>query len=407
MATNEYDAIVVGARCAGSPTAMLLARKGHKVLLVDKDRFPSDTLSTHMIHPPGIALLQQWGLLDRLIATGCPAIQRYKFDFGPFAISGRPKPTEGIAVGYGPRRTILDKLLVDAAAEAGAEIREGFTVEEILFEDGRVAGVRGHTSGGTSIAEHARVVIGADGRHSLVAKAVRPEQYNEKPVLQSGYYTYWSNLPAEGFETFIRARRGWGVIPTHEDLTLVVIGWPYAEFETNRKDIEGTYLKSLELAPEFADRMRDARREAPFRAGAVPNFFRKPFGPGWALVGDAGYTKDPVTAWGMSDAFRDAERSATALDEWLLGVRPFDEAMSDCQKARDEHSLPMFGLTCGFATLEPPPSDMQRVLGATAASQATQDQFVSMMAGTLPVPEFFAPENVGRIMAASARVELA
>lgn len=128
MATNEYDAIVVGARCAGSPTAMLLARKGHKVLLVDKDRFPSDTLSTHMVHPPGIALLQQWGLLDRLIATGCPAIQRYKYDFGPFTIAGRPRPAEGVDVGYGPRRVILDKLLIDAAAEAGAEVREGFTV---------------------------------------------------------------------------------------------------------------------------------------------------------------------------------------------------------------------------------------------------------------------------------------
>ena len=134
MATNEYDAIVVGARCAGSPTAMLLARQGHKVLLVDKDHFPSDTLSTHMVHPPGIASLRQWGLLDRLTATGCPAIARYTYNFGPFAISGRPMPTAGVDVAYAPRRTIIDKLLVDAAAEAGAEIREGFTVEEILFE---------------------------------------------------------------------------------------------------------------------------------------------------------------------------------------------------------------------------------------------------------------------------------
>jgi flavin-dependent dehydrogenase len=337
MATNEYDAIVVGARCAGSPTAMLLARKGYKVLLLDRDHFPSDTLSTHMVHPPGIALLQQWGLLERLIATGCPAIGRYKYDFGPFTISGRPRPIEGVDVGYGPRRTILDKLLVDAAAEAGAEIREGFTVEETLIEDGRVTGVRGHTPGGESIAEHARVVIGADGRHSRVAKAVRPEQYHEKPPLESGYYTYWSNLPAEGFETYIRSHRGWGVIPTHDDLTLVIVGWPYAEFESNKRDVEGTYLKTLELAPEFAERVRGARREAPFRGEPGPNFFRKPFGPGWALVGDAGYIKDPVTAWGMSDAFRDAELCATALDDWVLGLRQFDEARSDYQKTLDDH----------------------------------------------------------------------
>jgi flavin-dependent dehydrogenase len=402
MATNGFDAIVVGARCAGSPAAMLLARKGHKVLVVDKDHFPSDTLSTHMVHPPGIALLRQWGLLDRLIATGCPAIQRYKYDFGPFTIAGRPGATEGIDVGYGPRRTILDKLLVDAAAEAGAEIREGFTVEEILFEDGQVTGVRGHSQGGASIAEHARVVIGADGRHSLVAKAVRPEQYHEKPPLEAGYYTYWSNLPVDGFETYIRSHRGWGTVPTHDGLTLVIVGWPYAEFENNKRDVEGTYLKTLELAPEFAERVRGARREAPFRGEPGPNFFRKPYGPGWALVGDAGYIKDPVTAWGISDAFRDAELCTTALAASFLGTRPFDEAMSDYQKQRDEHSLPMFELTCGFATLEPPPPDMQLLLGAAAASQEAQDQFVSMMAGTLPVPAFFAPENVGRIMGAGA-----
>ncbi len=187
----------------------------------------------------------------------------------------------------------------------------------------------------------------------------------------------------------------------------MVIGWPHAEFENNKKDIEGNYLRSLELAPEFAERVRGATREAPFRGAGVSNFFRKPFGPGWALVGDAGYTKDPVTAWGISDGFRDAGLCAKALDEWLTGKRPFDETMAEYQHARDEHSLPMFGVTCNFATLEPPPPDMQQLLGATAGSQDAQDQFVSMMAGTLPVQSFFAPENVGRIMSAAARAESA
>jgi len=151
MTTAAYDAIVVGARCAGSPTALLLARQGHKVLLLDRDHFPSDTISTHLVHPPGIALLQRWGLLDRLIATGCPAIERYSHDFGPFAISGRPRPIEGVDRAYGPRRTVLDKLLVDATAEAGAEVRESFSVEEVLFDDGRVTGVRGRTPGGQTV----------------------------------------------------------------------------------------------------------------------------------------------------------------------------------------------------------------------------------------------------------------
>lgn len=400
MTPDTFDAIVIGARCAGSPTAMLLARAGHRVLLVDRDSFPSDTLSTLMIHPPGVALLRRWGLLDRLEATRCPAITRYTFDFGPFVISGSPAPAGDTRVAYAPRRTVLDKLLVDAAAEAGAEVRERFIMDELLFEDGRVTGVRGHAIGGSPVEARARVVIGADGRYSEVAKTVQPEQYNEKPPLQCGYYTYWRGLECASFTTYIREHRGWAAIPTHDDLTLVVLGWPYAEFERHRRDPEAEYLRTLELAPAFAERVRAARREAPYRGGFVASYFRKPFGPGWALVGDAGYNKDPVTAWGISDAFRSAEACAAALDDWLAGRRAFDEAMSGYQQARDAMSLPMFELTCGFATLAPPPPDMQQLLAAASASRDGQDAFVSMMAGTQPVQAFFAPDNVQRLMTA-------
>ena len=133
MAINRYDVIVVGARCAGSPTAMLLARKGYKVLVVDRATFPSDTLSTHLLHPPGIASLRRWGLLERLVATGCPPIHTYTFDFGPFTLSGTPG-TDQTPVAYAPRRTVLDKLLLDAAAQAGAEVREGFTVQDLILD---------------------------------------------------------------------------------------------------------------------------------------------------------------------------------------------------------------------------------------------------------------------------------
>src|SRR5437660_942979 len=186
-----YDAIVVGARCAGSPTAMLLARKGYRVLVVDRATFPSDTVSTHVVHPPGVAALGRWGLMDRLTATGCPPIHTYSFDFGPFTISGSPG-TKDSPVAFCARRTVLDKLLVDAAAEAGAEIREGFTVEKLLIEDGCVAGITGRSTGGVAVAERARLVVGADGRHSVVAKTLQAEQYNERPPLLAAYYTYWS-----------------------------------------------------------------------------------------------------------------------------------------------------------------------------------------------------------------------
>ena len=267
---KAFDVIVVGARCAGSPTAMLLARKGYRVLAVDRASFPSDTVSTHLLHPLAVDALSRWGLLDRLVATGCPPIHTYAFDFGPFTIAGAPG-TDKDPVAYCPRRTILDKLLVDAAAESGAEIRQGFVVEEIMIEGERVVGIKGRSKQGGTVTEHADVIVGADGRHSMVSEAVQPEQYREKPPLLAGYYSYWSGLPMDGrFETYIRDKRAFAAVPTHDDLTLVIAGWPYAEFAENKKDIEGNYLKTIELAPDFAraPARRDARSAVRRRGGA-------------------------------------------------------------------------------------------------------------------------------------------
>jgi 2-polyprenyl-6-methoxyphenol hydroxylase-like FAD-dependent oxidoreductase len=394
---KTYDAIVVGARVAGSPTAMLLARKGYDVLLVDRASFPSDTISTHLIHPPGITALQRWGLLDKVVASGCPAIDTYAFDFGPFTLSGAPDPDGTVA--YGPRRTVLDKVLLDAAAEAGAEVREGFSVESMVYEHDQVVGVRGHGKGATTVTERARVVIGADGRHSLVAQAVNPFQYHEKPPLLAAYYAYWSGLPMQGrFETYIRPNRGMAAFPTNDDLTVVIAAWPYAEFEANKKDIEGNLFKTYDLAPAFAERLRAAARETRFVGTAVPNFFRKPYGPGWALVGDAGYNKDFITAQGIHDAFRDAELCVTALDEAFGGTRSFDAAMADYQSRRDAQVLPMYEFTTELATLEPPPPELQQLLAAIAGNQDAMDGFAQVNGGVTSPAEFFSPTNVARMM---------
>jgi 2-polyprenyl-6-methoxyphenol hydroxylase-like FAD-dependent oxidoreductase len=399
--SKNYDVIVVGARCAGSPLAMLLARKGYRVLVVDRAKFPSDTCSTHVLHPGAVAALRRWGLLERLESTGCPAIHTYAFDFGPFTISGSPGTSES-PVAYCPRRTILDKLLVDAAVLAGAQVREGYGVEEVVLEGGRVVGVRGQSEGGSLSTERASIVVGADGRHSRIAEAVGPERYNEKPPLLAAYYAYYRGLPMDGrFETFIRPRCGFAAVPTHDDLTLVIAGWPHAEFESNRKDIEGNFQRVLGLAPSFAERFRNATRESRFSGASVPGFFRKPYGPGYALVGDAGYTKDPITAQGIQDAFRDAELCAKALDETLRGGRAEGDAMADYQRTRDEHVLAMYDFTCQLASLEPPPPDLQKLLGAMHGNKSAMDAFVQTNAGTISPAAFFSPANIERILSAA------
>jgi len=396
--TSSYDVIVIGARCAGSPTAMLLARSGYRVLVVDRAELPSDTLSTHLINPPGIAALRRWGLLDRLVATGCPPIDTYQFDFGPAVITGSPA-IDDAPVAYAPRRTVLDELLVRAAAEAGAEVRERFTVDELIVEDGRVTGIRG--DGGT---ERARVVVGADGRHSLVARTVRPEEYHTKPPLLAGYYSYWSGFPTGGrFETYLRPYRGCALWPTHDDLTMIIAGWPYAEFDTNRRDIEANYLKTLELMPPVAERLATARREARLVGTPVHNFFRKPYGPGWALVGDAGYNKDYITAQGIQDAFNQAELFAAALDDALSGTRPFDVAMDEYQATRDSDVLPMYEFTCQLAPLDPPPPELAALFGAVAGNQTRMDEFVRLAGGAISPADYFAEPNVGRIFAEASR----
>jgi 2-polyprenyl-6-methoxyphenol hydroxylase-like FAD-dependent oxidoreductase len=284
MSARQYDAIVVGARCAGSPTAMLLARRGYDVLLVDRATFPSDTISTHLVHPPGVAALRRWGLLDRLLATGCPPIHTYVFDFGPFTLAGAPGTAEE-PLAYAPRRTVLDEILVDAASKAGAEVRQEFTVDEILMEGARVVGIRGHGPGKLPVTERARVVVGADGLRSLVARAVNAEQYNEKAPLQ-----------------------------------------------------------------------------------------------------------------GISDAFRDAELCATALDESFSGAHAFEDAMGRYQSTRDRHVLSMYEFTAELATLQPPPPELEQVLAAAQGNPEAMDGFARTAAGVISPAEYFSEANVARIL---------
>jgi flavin-dependent dehydrogenase len=398
-----YDAIVIGARCAGSPTAMLLAQKGYRVLLVDKATFPSDTMSTHYIHPRGVAHLKRWGVLEQVIDSNCPPVAQATFDLGPFALVASTLPVDGVAAGYGPRRTVLDTILVDAAVKAGAELREGFSMQELIMDGERVTGIRGRSASGMPVTEEAHLIIGADGMRSLVARSVQAPEYHRVPSLSCGYYSYWSGIDIEGVEFYPREGCTMLAFPTNDDLVCVACVWPQQMFPTIRADIEGNFNKTLDLAPALAQRVRLGKREERFVGTAdVPNFFRKPYGPGWALVGDAGYHKDPILAHGITDAFRDAELLAAAVHAGLSGQRPLEEALAEYERQRNEAAFPIYELSTQFARLEPPSPEMQQLFAAMRGNQAATECYFATIEGTISPAEFFSPENIGQIMEQAA-----
>jgi flavin-dependent dehydrogenase len=383
-----YDAIIVGARCAGSPLALLLARHGHRVLLVDRATFPSDTLSTHYIHQPGAACLDRWGLLPQVVASGCPPVRTLAFDVGPFRLTGEPPPAGGVGDACAPRRTVLDTILLEAAAAAGAEVRTQFGAGELVFEDGVVTGIRRG-----STVEKARIVVGADGRNSFVARAVAAPAYEDRPGLTCAYYSYWGGVPDGPVELYPRnGRMVMGGARTNDDLMIVIAFWPKDEFHAVRADVERSFGEALALAPQLEERLAAGERADRFYGiGDLPFYYRRPYGPGWALVGDAGYHKDPITAEGITDAFRDAELLADALDAGFTGSRPLEDALADYEQRRNEASRPLYELTYEFASLAPPSLEQQALFAELRDDEERTNRFFGTIAGTVPVADFFAP----------------
>ena len=397
-----YDAIVVGARCAGSPTATLLARKGYRVLVVDKAAFPSDTMSTHIIWPRGIAVLARMGLLDDVIRTNCPPVRHLGIWFSDdLELRGAFKYGDEGDTGYCPRRYLLDKILVDAAAAAGAEVRERFTVERLIWEGETVAGIRGHSRGGEPVEERARLVIGADGTHSFVAKAVGAPEYNANPPQINFYFSYFSGFDCGQIEQHAMGETAIVCLPTNDGLTLISGLWPSSRFEEIRADIDGNFGKLVAGSSSVSDRMRSARQEEKWQGTAgVANYFRKPFGPGWALVGDAAYEKDPISAQGISDAMVEAEYLTQAIDAGLSGRQPLDEAMAEYELARNTRNAEIYQFTLANAKIVQPPAMMQLFRAMRANPEAT-DLLASVVAGSVPVSRFMNPENISGILAAA------
>jgi len=403
-----YDAIIVGARCAGAASALLLARKGYRVLLVDKATFPSDTISGHFVFHPGVLKLHHWGLLDKVLASGCPPITKMVFDIGDFTLTGQiPQEMNGLPFGIGPRRTVLDTILVEAAVEAGAELRQGFAVSNLLREQDTVVGIRGRSSDGRDVTEQAKIVIGADGKHSKIAQLVQAPMYHEVPSLTCWYYSYWSNLPCDSLEIRWRHHRLVLLFPTNDGLTFGMVGCPHQEFHEFRGNIEGNYLKTMAMFPEVAERIANARREECFWGMAdVPNFFRKPFGHGWALVGDAGHHKDPTPAYGISDAFCDAELLTDAIHNSFSGQQPLPDALAEYEGLRNQRAVPDHEYTCQMSHLEQWDNpDMLRVRAALRGNDEDTGRYLAMAAKAIPREVFLSPPNLQRIFQQAAHLQ--
>ena len=344
---DNYDAVIVGARCAGSATALLLARQGMSVLLVDRDRRGADTLSTLALMRAGVLQLHRWGLLEQVRAAGTPAIRTTSFVYGGEDITLPIKPRDGVDALYAPRRTVLDALLTQAAADAGAHVVHGPRLVDLMWAgEGRVTGAviedreqKLHRIG-------ARIVIGADGLKSTVARLVQAPVYHEGKHAAGVVYAFWSGLENRGNRWFYRPGVSVGAIPTNDGNTCLFTGTHGQRFKDEiQADIaEGFHRVMAEGSPELALEMKAGGLSERYRAfPGHPGILRQSHGPGWALVGDAGYFKDPITAHGITDALCDAELLARAVGHGT------DAALAEYQSTRDVLCRDLFEITDAIA----------------------------------------------------------
>lgn len=394
-----YDVIVVGARCAGAPLAMLVARAGHRVLLVDRGSFPSDRTSTHYVKRAGAALLRDWGLLDELDRIGTPCIRSHILYAGGFRLEGRAPAHGDVDADYTPRRVLLDQILVDAAREAGVEVREDFSATGLAHEAGRVVGIRGRAKGGSSVELRARVVVGADGVDSFVARNAGAPAVFDAGSFTCAYYAYFSGIrdrdDAIEVHHVEQQRRVLITFPTNDDLDVVLVFWPVQEARAVRADREGAFHSAVGLAPELAERVRRGRRVGEFRGKpALPNFIRQSHGPGWALIGDAAVHRDPLTAQGISSAFLHADLLAGELSPALAGASDVDAALARYTRKQVERSKPMLDLTVMAAQLGPLSPHVREVLGRLAEDPQAFDALLGAIVGSRELEDVLGAEAI-------------
>lgn len=386
---RRYDAVVVGARPAGAATGMLLARAGLRVLIVDRSEYGADTMSTHALMRGGVLQLSRWGLLDQVITAGTPPVRQATFYIGADRITIAIKPADGVDALYAPRRTILDPILADAAATAGAEVRYGVTVKALERDTaGRVTGIIGHDRSGRPVTARAPLTVGADGMGSRVAHWVGAGGDRLGAAAGSVTYGYWPGVPVDGYEWFFRPGAAAGAIPTNHGQTCVFAATTHERFRRDLVRDPSTGFRRLlaAAAPELADRLGETPPAGPLRRfpGRLGHL-RRAAGPGWALVGDAGYFKDPITAHGLTDALRDAELLARAITAVHAGESDEATLLAGYQATRDRLSLPLFAVTDAIAAYTWDAEQVDALLRQLSAAMA--DEVDAILAYDHPAAE--------------------
>ncbi len=393
-----WDAVVVGARCAGASTALLLARQGHRILLIDRATFPSDTMSTLLIHQPGISRLERWGLLDAVIESGCPRIEDVTYTLQDVTLHGKLAALGSVDYAYAPRRHILDQVLIAAAVSAGAEFAEKCSLSEILSDDdGRVRGIRFRTPGGAVATEESRLVIGAEGMRSKLAQLTGSLTTIADPRMTCIYYSGWTGLKI-GFEMREQPGRWLATIPTNDGITLILTYFPQQEFATVKDDPHAHHLAAIQAsAPDVYDQLATSEQAVRLQGtGDQQNFFRHACGPGWALVGDAGHHEDSITARGITNAFIQAELLSTEVGGCLDSEQQLTAALSRFARQRDAALIDMYRSTLETAQLQASRSRVEMLRKISGIPELTQRYF-ALAAGIIPMDKFLTPELIALI----------
>ena len=404
---NVYDAIVVGARIAGAGMAGLLSQAGFRVLLVDRVQFPKPTLSCPLYFGNAFAILDRMGALPRIEAIGAPKAHLYQVEVKDIHLHGHLLPYHGHDYSYSIRREIFDELLFEhVAGMPNVETRLGFNITGLLWDDShhRVLGVKGSIGGGTPEEIRAEMVVGADGLFSVVAQQTSPERYNIKPPHTCAYYAYYSNVKPAAREPsatmyFNTENKSYCITADSDsDLTVISITLPASRFEEARRNPERVHEFYPRQIPLLAERIRNARRETPvYGVSPRESVYRVPFGPGWVLVGDAGYYKDPITGQGIHDALRSAELAAAAYTQYRAGAN-WNAAMCRYQLVRDRETRGMYGLTDYYAQIDRKIMAQEfSLFRAIAAQPRWANRYVSMFNGVTDVSWFIKPTTALRI----------